>query len=107
MSVDFLDDGSFSEYLFQLIDMGRIEPHLIRLARQVIDQGIESLDASQRETFQTEVLDVFTTPNCSQCGAKIPWAEMAETIDQDGICGWCIHLRSRGLTSPPISARKG
>lgn len=91
---DYHDDG-LNEFLEWLINTGELRDAALGVTRQVIDRGIESLTAKQKEVFDVHVLGTHIIENCERCSHSIPMSEMVAAKDNGGLCGYCEHMVSK------------
>ena len=59
------------------------------IAKQALNQGVESLSEKQYFVFQKHVLEAHAVNRCIQCEEEIPWHEMID-VHRDG--GYCMDL---------------
>ena len=75
-------------FLKQLISGKKFEGPVLRIARQVVDKGLDSLSRIQAATLEI-VINPLITEECNSCGNDIPWSEMYQAINS-GRCLACI-----------------
>lgn len=85
---DQIDAGEFKAFLRDLVDSGQLRNPAIRVARQVIERGSDSLSDKQRDIFEHQVLDIFVY-DCRQCGVSPPWSERIYMRSNGGLCDTC------------------
>ena len=91
---EFYEDEGFLGYLQDLIEMKRLDGMEAGIAKLVLDKGIEALSSKQLYIFETAINE-FILDSCPRCGGDIPWSEMLDAIDNDGLCGYCLHVWER------------
>ena len=90
-------DDDRNEFLQHLIDMRCLEQPALGITKLVIDKGEEALSEKQKFVFRRDVLDVFVTEDCSQCGSNVPWSEMYDAYENGGTCGYCLYREEKIL----------
>ena len=85
------EDGTFTDYLKQLIDMGHLEEAALGITEDVIKSGLNSLSNEQKRVFKKYVIDQFTVSNCKRCNDEITWIEMYDAANEHGECSSCVY----------------
>lgn len=89
------DDDGFNDFLQQIIDMEHLEGAALGITKLVIEKGEDALSDKQKYVFKKQVLDEFTTSECSRCGGDIPWSEMYDAATEHGMCNYCWHMTQK------------
>jgi len=89
------DDGGYTDFLQQVVDMKHLEDPALGITKQVIDKGEDSLSDKQRFVFKKEVINEFTVADCSRCGNPVPWSEMYDAVTDHGMCNYCWHMNQK------------
>ena len=93
---DHIDDnGGFNDFLKQLVNGGRLEGSAEGITKLVINKGMEKLTPKQMYVFNEYVLGVHKVSECSRCSNDIPWSEMYEALNNDGLCNYCWHMSAK------------
>jgi pimeloyl-CoA synthetase len=87
-----LDDEGYSDFLSEIVDL--LDEPAKGITLLVIDKGEVALSEKQRQVFQKFVIQEYVTEECSRCGGNIPWSEMFDAHDNDGLCSWCLKMES-------------
>jgi hypothetical protein len=82
--------GQGFEYLLsELVSMGCLEGKAMGIAKQVLDEGRESLSPNQAWVLEYEVMRDYAQQSCERCGEDLQWDEMPGISLTDGCCGYC------------------
>jgi hypothetical protein len=71
-------EAGFREFLEEAIEWEDLEPTALGIAKQALNQGVESLSEKQYFVFQKHVLEAHAVNRCIQCEEEIPWHEMID-----------------------------
>jgi hypothetical protein len=86
----FREEG-FREFLEEAIEWEDLEPTALGIAKQALNQGVESLSEKQYFVFQKHVLEAHAVNRCIQCEEEIPWHEMIDVHRDGGYCIVCMR----------------
>lgn len=90
-----IHEDDINEYLHILLDLKTLNGAAEGITKLVIDKGVEALSEKQRFVFEKEVIEPYTYEECARCGCNIPWCEMFGAYENDGLCSWCIQMKSK------------
>ena len=85
------NEDDFKGFVQQLIDAGKIEPNEMGIAKRMLDKGYSSLSEKQKYVFD-KMIKENTILECKRCAVEIPWCEMYEVINNNGLCSYCQNV---------------
>ena len=88
------NEEDFNYYVGDLIASGRLNEKEAGIAKQMLDQGYDSLSDKQKYVFD-KAIENNSMKECKRCSSDIPWCEMIEALDNGGLCGWCQHFKEK------------
>ena len=84
-------EAGFREFLDEAIEWEDLEPTTLGVAKQALNQGVETLSEKQYFVFQKHVLEAHAVDRCIQCGEEISWHEMIDVHRNGGYCIVCMR----------------
>ncbi|MBE6326554.1 MAG: hypothetical protein E7077_05755 [Bacteroidales bacterium] len=88
------NDDDFAGFVEELVITKRLNKTEAGIAKQMLDQGYNSLSEIQKNVFDNAI-ERNSVKECKRCSNEIPWSEMIEALDNGGLCGWCHHFKSK------------
>ena len=90
---EMVSEDGFAEFVEELIRFSKLidDEKGEGIARFAIDNGFEKLSDKQTGALWYSIKD-FIYEKCSQCSVEIPWCEMLDAIDNDGLCSCCLKM---------------
>ena len=71
-------EAGFREFLDEAIEWEDLEPTTLGVAKQALNQGVETLSEKQYFVFQKHVLEAHAVDRCIQCKEEISWHAMID-----------------------------
>ncbi len=88
------EDPDFESFVEELLRVERLNEKEAGIAKQMLDQGYDSLSDKQKYVFD-KAIENNSVKECKRCSSDIPWCEMIEALDNGGLCGWCQHFKEK------------
>jgi hypothetical protein len=87
-------EGDFEGFMEELIKSGRLNSKEVGIAKQMLQNGYDSLSEKQKYVFDKMIED-NSVEECQRCACDIPWSEMLEALDNGGYCNYCQHMMEK------------
>lgn len=91
MDENIFYDGEFIGYIQELVDLKKIDGKATGIAQLAIDKGYSCLSEKQKFVFE-KAIEPFYIESCARCGSDMPFPEMADALDNGGLCGYCANV---------------
>ena len=92
-------DPALLAFVGQLLDDHSLFGDAQVVARKVLDQGADALDANERILLEQQVIEPYISA-CEACGTEPSWAEMLHVYDT-GLCATCFD-KPEGVATPAV-----
>lgn len=78
----------FLAYVQYILDFDMPTDKEAGIAALMLDKGYDALSDKQKYVFE-KMIEEYSVKECTHCGQKIPWIEMAAARENGGMCSWC------------------
>jgi len=85
------NEEDFNDFVKELLATGNLTKIQSGVTKFYLSQGYSALSEKQKHVFDF-MIDKNSVSECQHCCGDIPWCEMAQAMENGGLCNHCQRL---------------